>query len=121
MILAFILVRALANRLALARRRRAWLRELDSLGQRFNPEQQPREYLAALNALFRAVALKAFPGTHCARLQGEEWVGFIVSLMPDDTSTAGLDALAAGPYQAVPDFDESALGERARTWVKLYG
>ena len=115
------LFRILANKLAVIRRRRAWLRELNSLSRQFDPVEKPREYLAALNTLFRAVALKAFPETGCARLQGEEWTGFIVSLMPENASSQSLFALARGPYQALPEFDADALNQQARTWVKLYG
>lgn len=115
------LLRALSRKLALARRRGHWLRELDAMNRDFDLQQDPQAYLAALNRLFRAVALKAFPGTHCARLQGEEWVAFLASLMPEFALDRSLSALAHGPYEAAPEFDAAALRESARTWVKLYG
>ena len=121
MLLMFYLVRSAVNRLILLRRRREWLHELESLGRKFDPSEHPREYLAALNTLFRAVALKAFPETGCARLQGEEWVAFISSLLPEDISHESLLALASAPYQAHPEFDADALQQHARTWVKLDG
>ena len=120
LLLALVLRKVLA-RLAVRRRRRAWIGALDVLKLEHDPAEQPREYLAGLNRLFRAVALRAFPGTACARLQGEEWVAFIHSLLPERTADDSLLALAAGPYQPEPRFDAAALDERARTWVTLYG
>jgi hypothetical protein len=121
LLLLFYVVRMAVNRFIAVRRRREWLHELESLGRKFDPSEKPREYLAALNTLFRAVALKAFPETGCARLQGEEWVAFIASLMPEKAPHESLRALASAPYQAQPEFDADALHQHARTWVKLYG
>ena len=120
MLVAFLL-RKLMNWRSLQRRRNAWLQALDQLNRDHDAGQQPHEYLAGLNRLFRAVAVKAFPGTACARLQGEEWVAFIASLMPQHESSDCLGALAKGPYEPLPQFEASALNERARTWVRLYG
>jgi len=120
LILVFLLRKALIWR-AVRRRRNAWLRALEDLNLEHDPGQQPQKYLAGLNRLFRAVAVKAFPGTACARLQGEQWVAFIASLMPEQHATDSLDALASGPYEVAPEFDAARLNDSARTWVKLYG
>jgi hypothetical protein len=117
----FFLFRAVAFKLAARRRRREWLLALDRLNREHDPVSDPQAWLAALNRLFRAVALKAFPGTACAGLQGEEWVAFIHSLMPDGTANGSLKVLAQGPYEALPEFDAPMLDGLARTWVKLYG
>lgn len=117
----FLLLRALVRRLIVVRRRRAWLRVLDELDDSRDPCVQPHEYLAALNRLFRAVALRAFPDTSCGRLQGEEWVAFIREKLPGARGGQSLDALAHGPYEPVPQFDAAALREQARAWVKLHG
>jgi Domain of unknown function (DUF4381) len=116
-----IALRALARRLALLRRRRRWLRALDELEQHWRPAEQPHDYLAGLNRLFRAVALKAFPDTACARLQGQEWVAFIRSLLPEGPGADSLAALACGPYEPAPEFDAPALRDQARAWVRRYG
>jgi len=118
--LLVLALRKAAAHVAVRRRRKAWLLALDALGREHDPSLNPHDYLAGLNRLFRAVAIRAFPGTACTRLQGEEWVAFIVSLMPE-TGDDGLAALAFGPYEPAPRFDPAALNERARTWVKLYG
>jgi len=117
----YVAGRTLLRRWAASRRRRAWLRALHALEQQWDPGTHPHDYLAALNRLFRAVALKAFPEARCGRLQGEEWVAFLRSLLPDGEAEPSLAALARGPYEPLPDFDAPALREQARLWVKLYG
>jgi hypothetical protein len=116
-----VLGRIAARRLAAMRRRRQWLQTLRKLEHEHDPAVQPRDYLAGLNRLFRAVALRAFPATACARLQGEEWVAFIRSLLPEGPDTDCLSALARGPYEPLPEFDAATLVEQARAWVRRYG
>jgi hypothetical protein len=104
-----------------ARKRRAdWLEALDRINREHDPSEQPHEFLAGLNRLFRAVALRAFPDNGCARLQGEDWVSFIVRQMPDQNEESLL-ALARGPYESLPRFDAALLNQSARAWVSLYG
>jgi len=124
LILLIVLVFVLKKLLGLwaaRRRRQGWLHALEHLNHKWDPEKDPQEYLAGLNLLFRAIAVKAFPGTACGRLQGKEWVSFIASLMPERHAFECLDALATGPYEAAPEFDVEKLNESARIWVKLYG
>jgi hypothetical protein len=121
LILLFFAARFVKLKLVARSRHREWLLALDAIGHEFDPEQDAHEYLASLNRLFRSVALKAFPGTACARLQGEEWVNFISSLLPDKAEVSSLSALARGPYEPGPEFSARALDEHARTWVRLYG
>jgi hypothetical protein len=121
LLLLFFALRYVKLKLVVRSRRREWLLALDAIGQEFDPEQDAHEYLASLNRLFRSVALKAFPGTACASLQGEEWVNFISSLLPDDAEVSSLSALARGPYEPGPEFSARALDEHARKWVRLYG
>lgn len=113
--------RVLGRKLAARRRQRALLAALDDLKRQFDPKNQAHEYLSGLNRLFRAVALKAFPGTACASLQGEAWVDFLVSLLPEKAETSSLAVLAHGPYDPAPEFDAGALDQHIRTWVRLYG
>ena len=121
LVLLGLLARAGLRRLADARRRRAWLRALDELGAQHDPERDPQAWLAGLNRLFRAVALRAFPGTACARLEGEHWVAFIAGLLPEDADPEPLRALAQGPYEPRPRYDAAALRELAAAWVKRHG
>jgi hypothetical protein len=124
LLLLFLMVavtRFVRLKLAARKRRREWLQALDAIGRGLDPQRDAHHYLASLNRLFRAVALKAFPGTGCAGLRGEEWVVFISSLLPENTDYSSLDALARGPYEPVPQFDVRSLDEHARVWVRLYG
>lgn len=121
LVLLTLLLRNVLNQWAIRRRRKAWLHELEQLTRDRDPSLQPHEYLAGLNRLFRAVAVRAFPGTSCGRLQGEPWVAWIRALLPEKIDSAGLDALTSGPYEPLPAFDADQLKQLARTWVKLYG
>jgi hypothetical protein len=121
LLVLFLLLRLAARRLAVKRRRRKWLMALDSVGRRHDSREQPHDYLAALNRLFRAVALRAFPDTACARLEGGEWVAFLTGLMPEGEPVGALAALSRGPYEPVPEFDEAALRQLAEAWVNRYG
>lgn len=103
------------------RRRRRLLNALDEIGKNIDPRENPHEYLARLNRLFRVVALRAFPGTACVRLQGVAWVTFIQSLLPEGAQVASLSALATGPYEPSPEFDATGLQRLAHTWVKKFG
>ena len=114
-------LRAVLKKLAVRRRRRAWRAALDAIAVQFDPHASPHEYLAAVNRLFRAVALRAFPGTNCAKLEGEAWVAFISGLMPEHETTSELAVLARGPYAPAPDFDPASLQRLAAAWVDQYG
>ena len=116
-----LLLRYGYRRWLVLRRRRRLLAALAGIARDFDPAAQPHEYLAGLNRLFRVVALRAFPGTACVRLQGVEWVRFIQSLMPQGVPTDGLSALATGPYEPRPEFDAGHLQDMARAWVGKYG
>ncbi|MDX1557128.1 MAG: DUF4381 domain-containing protein [Xanthomonadales bacterium] len=102
-------------------RRRRLLRELEQLEATFNPITRPADYLSAVNRLFRAIALRAFPGTGCARLEGQAWVAFIRSRLPHISNPDALLALETGPYQPEPSFDLATLQDCARRWVRHYG
>jgi hypothetical protein len=116
-----LLIRAGLRRLAVARRRRAWVRALDRLEEQYDPDRDPHGYLAALNRLFRAVALRAFPATGCARLEGAGWVAFIAGLLPEDADPGPLAVLAHGPYEPRPEYDAAALRNLALVWVRRHG
>jgi hypothetical protein len=108
------------KRLRVQMRRRRLLRELDSLPANYDPQARPAEYLGALNRVFRVIALRAFPGTDCARLEGEAWVAFLRERHPRDESSS-LQVLESGPYRTAPEFDPAELHSMARQWVARYG
>jgi hypothetical protein len=121
LVLLFLALRFLYGKWLGIRRRRQLLSELNDITDGLDPQENPHEYLACMNRFFRAIALRAFPDTACARLQGAEWVTFIQSLLPDGLPSEGLSALASGPYQPVPEFDPGSLHKLARSWVSKYG
>jgi len=116
-----LLIRWLLRQWSVARRRRRLLQVLEGLGREVDPASQPHEYLARINRLFRVVALRAFPDTACVRLQGEDWVRFLVSMLPDGAVPDSLAALASGPYQPTPEFNRQQLDQLTRLWIKRYG
>jgi len=109
------------QRWRVVRRRGRLLAALEQIGKEVDPAVDPHEYLARMNKLFRVIALRAFPGTACVRLQGMEWVRFLQSLMPEGAVAASLSALASGPYEPHPQFDVNSLRQSAQTWVRKYG
>ena len=119
-LLVYVLVKILAA-LRIKLRRRRLLTELDQLSTTFDPDTQAAGYLAALNRLFRAIALRAFPDSHCARLQGSAWVTFIRERLPTHVDASGLDILETGPYRPGPAFDAVQLQAAARQWVLKHG
>lgn len=118
---AVLLLRRACRFWSVIRRRRRLLTALDAIARDIDPQEQPHEFLSRMNRLFRVVALRAFPGTACARLQGSEWVRFIQASMPEGAPLEALRALASGPYQFRPDFDAAGLQQLARRWVRKYG
>jgi hypothetical protein len=121
LVLLSFAIRFAVRKVRAHRRRVRFLAEANRLRREFDPESQAREYLAGINRLFRAVAMKAFPDTACAGMQGEDWVTFVRSLMPAGSDTSALAVLAHGPYDPRPDFDPASLDGHARTWIRLYG
>ena len=101
-------------------RRQRLLDFIDGIEAGIDPQAAPGSYLASLNRVFKIVALQAFPGAHCARLAGQDWVGFVEGKLGDADATP-LAALAAGPYRPAAEFDAGALTGLARQWVRLYG
>ena len=121
LILLVLACRWLAGAWSARRRRRRYLAALERIERTIDPGEQPGEFVAQLNVLFRAVALRAFPGRDSARLQGADWVRFVRAGLPDDVAGEALEALAAGPYQQRPAFDAQALRTAARIWVQCHG
>lgn len=111
------------RRLQVSRRRRDLIKLLDGIAAEYDPVGQAPAYLSAVNSLMRAVALRAFPATGCARLEGEDWVRFIQARLPLESSDREdpLEALAEGPFQRRVAFEVAPLNERVRQWVLTYG
>jgi hypothetical protein len=103
------------------RRRKQMLAWVEHLTTAIDAEKEPQAYLATLNRIFKLVALRAFPGRHCAVLAGQEWVEFVLAQIGDGAAGDSLAALASGPYEPAPRFDAQKLSELARLWIRKYG
>jgi len=121
LVVLVLILRLLARRWAIRRRRARLLVALEYIQSQYDPNEPGSDYLSQLNRFFRVVAIRAFPDTASARLQGSAWVEFLRSLLPDGAAANSLAALESGPYEPHPDFDAAALHALAREWVKRYG
>lgn len=123
-VLAFLLLLAAlwgARRFWLAwrvrRRRRTLLTHLEGLRERHDPEREPQAWLAAVNRLLKATALRAPSGGAAAALAGTDWSAYLSGT--DDPGA--FEILAAGPYQPHPEFDADALERAAVAWIRRHG
>lgn len=104
------------------RQRRLGLsRYIDRVELEVDPALAPQQFLSNLNRVFKVVALRAFPESHCALMQGDDWVEFLQGQLQNNETAEQLVALAHGPYQATPEFDAGSLTSLARQWVARYG
>ena len=111
-----------AGKLHQARKRRVRLaRFVDGVEELIDPLLSPQKFLSSLNRIFKIVALRAFPKSQCARMQGREWAEFVRENMPGAETEEDLSALANGPYQPLPVFDAESLVSLARAWIWRYG
>lgn len=119
-LVVFVVSRALA---AWRRRRehQRLYRWLEALEDRHDPGHMPQAFLAGVNRLMKWVALRAFPSEPIAALQGEAWTTFLRQRIGQAEEVAHLDALSAGPYQPVPEFDAAAMVRLARLWIRRHG
>jgi hypothetical protein len=97
------------------------LRWVEEVERNIDPKAAPQAFLAAVNRIFKLVALNAFPDRSCARLQGEAWTGFLRQELGNSGDMDSLAALAAGPYQPAPEFDAVAVSNLARQWIRRHG
>jgi len=102
-------------------RRNQMLDWIDHLNVSIDPQRDPQAYLSTLNRILKLVALRAFPGQHCALLAGQDWVDFLTDKMKNSQSVESLNVLASGPYDPAPKFDPDMLSELTRFWIRQYG
>lgn len=121
LIAVFLLIRHLRQRHLVRMRRQRLLHYIEWIETGVDPQQSPGQFLSDLNRVFKIVALRAFPESHCAELRGREWVRFISEKLPDHAQSEELEALAEGPWQKSPNFEAASLAGLARQWVMLHG
>lgn len=110
-------LRGVVRRWRIRRRRKTLLVRLEALRKRHDPTREPQAWLAALNRLLKAIAMRAMPEAGPASLQGEDWVAFLGR----DGQRDCFDALASGPYEPAPHFDDRAVESAAREWIRRHG
>ena len=113
--------RRLLARHRLHQRRKQMLGWIDHLNANIDPQRDPQAYLSTLNRIFKLVALRAFPDQHCAQLNGQEWVDFLIEKMKKTPSAELLGVLATGPYDPAPKFNPDQLSELSRYWIRQHG
>jgi hypothetical protein len=127
-VLAFLLMvllvwigRRLLASYRVRQRRKQMLAWVDHLNATIDPQLQPQAYLATLNRIFKLVALRAYPESHCAALAGSDWVDFLTEKMNKSPLADSLNVLESGPYDPAPRFDPEVMSELTRYWIKQHG
>jgi hypothetical protein len=117
----YVLGRRFARHYRRQRRRRKLVGYVHAVEAGIDPASSPQEFLSAVNRIFKLVAIEAFPGDRCARMQGREWSRFLQRHLARQAGTEQLEALASGPYQPVSRFDHGVILRLARQWIDRYG
>jgi hypothetical protein len=122
-ILAFLLLVAIAVALFLWWRhyrrqayRREGLRQLDALQRQLEASGDRARFAQSVNALLKAVALRAFPRRQVAAASGEQWLAFLRDT--SGTGWAAPDALIDAPYRPEPDLQTEDLHRAAAEWIR---
>jgi len=116
-----LLIRHLLRARRVRQRRQRLLHFVEWIETSVDPQQAPGQFLSDLNRVFKLVALRAFPDSHCAHLAGREWVAFLQARFGQEGARDSLAALADGPYRPASSFDAEALLGLARQWVQQHG
>lgn len=117
----FLLIRHLRQRFYAHKRKLQLINFIERVESGVDPQAEPQEFLSRLNRIFKIVALRAFPESHCALMQGREWTDFIQVKLGEQGAANELSALAAGPYQPQSSFDAGTLSGLAKQWIRRYG
>jgi len=121
LILLFWLGHLVLARYRIRQRRKQMLGWIDFLDVMVDPESEPQAYLSMLNRIFKLVAIRAFPGKHCAAMSGVEWVEFLSRRLEKEKSVDSLAILATGPFDPKPEFDPATISVLTRVWIKQHG
>ena len=98
--------------------RRQGLRQLDALRAELDSGGDRAAYAQSVNALLKAVALRAFPRRQVAAASGEQWLAFL-----RETGGEGWqppEALADAPYRPDPALSVEDLHRAAASWIRQH-
>lgn len=78
-------------------------------------------YSMKVSHILKWTALSAYPRKRVASLEGEDWLRFLDSTSGGTEFTEGVgQSLASSQYQRTADFDEAALGDLAKKWIRTH-
>jgi hypothetical protein len=124
-ILAALLLAAIAVALFIVWRhyrrqayRRQGLRQLDTLRAELESGGDSAAYAQSVNALLKAVALRAFPRRQVAATSGEQWLAFLRETAGEDWQPP--QALADAPYRPDPAVPVDELHRAAASWIRQH-
>lgn len=97
--------------------RRQALRQLDQLQESFRLDGDSMNTLAAVNALLKAVALRAYPRRDIAASSGGDWQAFL-----DSTGGDGFPPgfASAAYHRECPELDMETVLASARLWIRRH-
>ncbi len=101
-----------------AYRRRA-LAQLDSLHAQYQSDSRDAEYLGAINALLKSVALHAYPRATVASRHGEAWRQFLNTSLPQDMQLQS-EFDDAVYRDSSPQIDLTRVHRAAQHWIKKH-
>lgn len=99
--------------------RRAAKRELGHIHETWQQEQNDTNYLQQLNCILKRVALRSFPATDVAALNGNNWCGFLDQQWQRPPPTHFTDTgLALAVYSPAPSHcDIDSIHKLAVNWL----
>jgi Domain of unknown function (DUF4381) len=102
--------------------RRQALLQLQALHSQWQADADASRYLAALNALLKSVALRAFPEGDCASRSGQSWVDFLNQTLPAKAGCQGFgeDYAGAAYNPSVPELDFDAIYRTSEHWIRQH-
>ncbi len=121
LLVLFLLLRRALVAYRLRQRKNRLFIFLNVLEHSIDPGTRPQNYLSSINRILKIVAIRAFPGEHCASMQGDAWARFLQARLEKSADSGQLAVLSRGPYQPLPDFDPAVLNSLARDWIRKYG
>jgi Domain of unknown function (DUF4381) len=99
--------------------RRQGLRQLESIRQQYELKQDPGAALQAINALLKAVALRAWPRRDIAALSGDAWQEFLRNSTAQGPAFDPA-ALTAQYRPSAANIDIEALLQASSNWIKRH-
>ena len=122
LVIITLLLRQLLRRHRARAYRRAAQSELRLIHRTWQQQQDDHNYLQQLNSILKRVALRSFPATDVAALNGDNWCGFLDQQWqrppPTHFTDTGLALAVYSPAQSHCDIE--ALHNLALSWLQQH-